>query len=196
MGMGELTGTMDRLGGFANTEDPGAGGGGGGVGPGVTGSRTDGIRLPCSGIKSGITGSSLLNSGNGDRTTGPDDVSFKCTGLKCAVLLCCGCIGGVASEPELARGRGAIAIVLGCFGLSSFGAFLASSFSLTGFGLVSAPSLTSPLLGFGLESADSLLALALTSCRSFSALSTLVRSPGGPGKLAVEFLHGRQAAYL
>jgi len=46
MGTGELTGTMDRLGGLANTEDPGAGGGGGGPGwggPGVTGSRTDGI---------------------------------------------------------------------------------------------------------------------------------------------------------
>jgi len=90
MGTGELTGAMVRLGGIANTEDPGAGGGGGGPGwggPGVTGSRTDGIGLPCGGMKSGITGSSLLNSGNGDRTTGPDDVSFKCTGLKCAVLL-------------------------------------------------------------------------------------------------------------
>lgn len=128
---------------------------------GVTGSRTDGLKepSPCIG---GIAGSSLLNSGKGDRAIGPDDVSFRCTKLKCAGSFMVGldCVGGVASEPELARGRGAMAMVRGCFGLSSFVGFgFESSFSLGAFGLISTPS----LLAFGFESANSLFALALRS---------------------------------
>jgi len=90
MGTVDSTGAIVRLGGLAKTEDPGAGGGGGGLGssgPGVAASRTDGLRLPSPRCESGIVGSSLLNSGNGDIITGPDDVSFKCTGLNWAVLL-------------------------------------------------------------------------------------------------------------